>query len=81
MSQEVVEVPLTFHQILQQLEDPEFARSFLIQLMNEGILIQTGLQSFDDVMALPESDLTHIAIHLFPSYFLRECDPINELKH
>lgn len=81
MSQEVVEVPLTFHQILQQLEDPEFARSFLLQLLQEGTLGNSGLKSFEDVMALPEADLTYIAIHLFPTYFLKECDAINDLKH
>ena len=72
--------PRTFHQILSELQgNPELARQFVGQLCEEGYLL--GMRSIEDVLSLPPEDLTDIALHLFPSFFLRECEPLNDWKH
>lgn len=72
--------PMTFHQILHEIQsNPEMAKSFVAQLCHEGYLL--GMKTIEDILALPAEDLTDIALHMFPSFFLRECDPLNEWKH
>jgi selenophosphate synthase len=71
---------MTFHQLLHELgTNPAMAKSFVAQLCQEGYIL--GMNTVDDVMALPQADLTDIAVHMFPSFFLHNCDALNDLKH
>ena len=57
---------MTFHQLLHELgTNPAMAKSFVAQLCQEGYIL--GMNTVDDVMALPQADLTDIAVHMFPS--------------